>query len=117
MAKEITRNEEPRAESIFLRDMSITGEVNVAGNLLVMGKVEGDIHCSGKVTISEGAEIRGNVTGSHVDVDGRVSGNIKTADFTLRRNARIEGNVETARFRIYGDRLGLSAFRLTNDKG
>jgi len=108
MAKERTRNETPVFETIFLRDMEITGEINVTGDLVVMGKINGNISCTGTVTVTEGAVVRGDITGSEADVDGLVNGNIRAVDFTLRENARIEGRVEALKYRIFGGKIDVS---------
>ena len=61
------------------------------------GKIEGQILSeSGKVTIGEQADIKGDINAGDVHVYGRVNGNIRSNRCHLKDHAVITGDITTA---------------------
>ena len=65
-------------------------------NLRINGRFEGTLDTKGKLTVGENAEIKANITGEAIVVEGHVTGNIKASIvLKLGRGAVLEGDVET----------------------
>ncbi|MDR2130298.1 MAG: polymer-forming cytoskeletal protein [Odoribacteraceae bacterium] len=101
---------------MILKDTEVTGELlMISGDLLLMGKVSGNIQCSGRVVINEEASVSGNILCDILDVSGTVAGKVKTTLLTLREQGTIRGEVETTRLRICGENIGISTLRLVHN--
>ena len=98
---------------MILKDTEITGELTViSGDLLLVGKVCGDIQCSGCVEISEEGRVSGNILCDILDLNGTVEGNVKTNLLRLREQGSVTGEVETSRLRVHGERINISTLRI-----
>ncbi len=65
-------------------------------NLRINGKFEGTLNTKGTLVIGKGAEIRANISGESIAIEGLVHGNIKaTKSLKLGATARLAGDVET----------------------
>ena len=78
--------------SIISRDLKIKGDLICNGDIQIDGTVEGDVQSRG-ITIGEGADIRGTITGENVLVYGSVSGQIKGNSVVLAKTAKVIGDV------------------------
>jgi cytoskeletal protein CcmA (bactofilin family) len=79
----------------------VTGQLIFQGAAKIDGNVEGEIRCSGTLTIGEGAEIRAKVTGQTVVIRGRVEGNVTAKEkVELLAPARLHGNIASPRLII-----------------
>jgi len=85
----------------------IVGTVEVAGDLVIQGEVQGDITCQNKIKIN--GVVDGNITTCDVDLDNAiVTGDINcTGDLHLSVTATVAGNCEAMNVvcggRIKGD--------------
>ena len=70
-------------KDILSSDVEIKGSIKFQKELLIDGKVEGDINSDGILTVGENAEIRGEIKTKSITVYGKVHGNI-TVDRALR---------------------------------
>src|SRR2546423_13240302 len=77
-------NSNPMADhggkDILSSDVEIKGSIKFQKELLIDGKVEGDINSDGILTIGENADIRGEVKTKSINVYGKVHGNITVAE-------------------------------------
>src|ERR1044071_7095507 len=77
-------NSNPMAEhggkDILSSDVEIKGSIKFQKELLIDGKVEGDINSDGVLTVGENAEIRGEIKTKSITVYGKVHGNITVAE-------------------------------------
>lgn len=93
--------------TIIGKGARISGTVEVAGNLIVQGEVQGDITCQNKISVT--GIIDGNITTCDVDLDNAiVNGDINcTGDLHLSETATVSGNCEAMNVicggRIKGD--------------
>ncbi len=78
--------------SIFAGDISITGNIQSAGEIQVDGKIEGDINCTSLI-IGENANVSGGVIAEDVVVRGKVNGSIRGVRVTLEATSEVEGDV------------------------
>lgn len=54
----------------------LEGKLESKGNVRIDGKVKGNIHAKGNITIGENGEIEGEVTSMRITVGGKISGKV-----------------------------------------
>ena len=82
---------EHSGKDILSSDVEIKGSIKFQKELLIDGKVEGEINSDGVLTIGENADIRGEIKTKSITVYGKVQGNITVGERcelkTLRRGS------------------------------
>jgi len=114
----LTQREEPRPTSpttidpkkhmaensgkdILSSDVEIKGSIKFQKELLIDGKVEGEIHSDGVLTIGENADIRGEIKTKSITVYGKVQGNITVGErCELKSRCTLQGDLKAARLVI-----------------
>jgi cytoskeletal protein CcmA (bactofilin family) len=101
----ITDYQKPMAEhggkDILSSDVEIKGSIKFQKELLIDGKVEGDINSDGVLTIGENADIRGEIKTKSIAVYGKVHGNITVAERAeLKSKCTLQGDLKAARLII-----------------
>jgi cytoskeletal protein CcmA (bactofilin family) len=81
--------------SVLGADLKITGEITSAGNIEVLGDVDGTITAQGLVVGAEG-KVTGIVTAETVEVKGRLDGKVTSKTFSLRSTAAVAADVTYA---------------------
>lgn len=112
MGKDVHQENTGLKQSVILHDTVIDGEVKVDGDILLAGKVNGDVFCSGTVVIRKKASVSGGVSSRIVDLEGEIGGDVKAEELVLRDNALIRGEVVVEKLRIYGEKIALSSLQL-----
>src|SRR5262245_49685129 len=87
--------------TVIGKETFVRGRVSGSGDLEIAGRIEGDVACSGEITIEAGALIAANVSGARIVVRGAVKGDL-TADETLviESGARVVGDLRAPRITI-----------------
>jgi len=94
-------NTEAKAGKCILSDdVEIEGSITFQKELLIDGKVQGQIISDGVLTIGENAKIRGEIQTKSVTVHGKVHGNITAERCELKSNCTLEGDLKAARLII-----------------
>src|SRR2546427_11413830 len=98
-------NSNPMADhggkDILSSDVEIKGSIKFQKELLIDGKVEGDINSDGVLTVGENAEIRGEIKTKSITVYGKVHGNITVAErCELKSKCTLQGDLKAARLII-----------------
>lgn len=88
-----------RIDSLIGAGTTIEGNVTFTGGLRIDGEVRGNVSSSGEqpgtLVVSEHARIEGEVSVSHLVVNGAVNGPIRSNEFLeLQPRARVTGDVE-----------------------
>jgi len=78
--------------SIISADLKIVGDLTSGGDLQIDGAVEGNI-TSRRMTIGEGAIVRGVLVADSARIYGIVSGEIKANTVMLAKSARVDGDI------------------------
>src|SRR5947209_10474298 len=92
---------EQGGKDILSSDVEIKGSIKFQKELLIDGKVEGEIHSDGVLTISENADIRGEIKTKSITVFGKVQGNITVAErCELKAKCTLQGDLKAARLVI-----------------
>lgn len=82
-------------------DVEIKGSIKFTNELIIDGKVEGEITSAGVLTVGENAEIRGEIKTKSVTVLGKVHGNITVDErCELKSRAVLMGDLKAARLVI-----------------
>lgn len=67
-------------ESIISGEITITGKIDGAGHVRLLGRFEGDVHIQGDLTVEAGAKLTGGVRARSVTIGGEIEGNIEGAE-------------------------------------
>jgi len=92
---------EHSGKDILSSDVEIKGSIKFQKELLIDGKVEGEINSDGVLTIGENADIRGEIKTKSITVFGKVQGNITVAErCELKTKCTLQGDLKAARLVI-----------------
>jgi cytoskeletal protein CcmA (bactofilin family) len=92
---------EHSGKDILSSDVEIKGSIKFKKELLIDGKVEGEIHSEGVLTIGENADIRGEIKTKSIVVFGKVQGNITVNErCELKSKCSLQGDLKAARLVI-----------------
>lgn len=81
--------------NILSSDVEIKGAVKFTNDLVVDGKIEGEIQSNGNLTVGENARIKAEIKTATVVVYGKVHGNIIAADrVDLKSTAEVIGDIK-----------------------
>ena len=78
--------------STVSEDLTITGNVELKGELHINGQVQGDVRCVALV-LGENAQLEGNVVAEDVMVRGRLIGSVRAQKVILQSTAHVECNL------------------------
>jgi cytoskeletal protein CcmA (bactofilin family) len=92
---------EHSGRDVLSSDVEIKGSIKFQKELLIDGKVEGEINSDGVLTIGENADIRGEIKTKSITVFGKVHGNITVAErCELKSKCTLQGDLKAARLII-----------------
>ena len=94
-----TRSDE---ETAFLgAQLSVTGKVSGGGNLIVMGKLEGDFELNGELVIAPPAVVAGEIKAASVTISGNLTGTVAARErIHIEKGAVVNGRLSAARLSI-----------------
>ncbi|MFL6583876.1 MAG: polymer-forming cytoskeletal protein [Chthoniobacterales bacterium] len=92
---------EHTGKDVLSSDVEIKGSIKFQKELLIDGKVEGEINSDGVLTIGENADIRGEIKTKSITVYGKVHGNITVGErCELKSRCTLQGDLKAARLVI-----------------
>jgi cytoskeletal protein CcmA (bactofilin family) len=94
------KTETEAGKCILSDDVEIEGSITFKKELLIDGKVQGQITSDGVLTVGKNANIRGEIQTKSVTVHGKVHGNITSERCELKSNCTLEGDLKAARLII-----------------
>lgn len=84
------------SRNILSSDVEIKGTVKFTNDLVVDGKIEGEITSDGNLTVGENARIKAEIKTAIVVVYGKVHGNITASErVELKASAEVVGDIKT----------------------
>jgi cytoskeletal protein CcmA (bactofilin family) len=99
------------------KDVEIKGSIKVHNELMIDGKVEGEIHSDGVLTIGENADIRGEIKTKSITVYGKVHGNITVGErCELKSRCTLQGDLKAARLVIEDGATFIGKSEVTSGK-
>jgi cytoskeletal protein CcmA (bactofilin family) len=82
--------------SIIGSDLELNGDINIRGDLLIYGTINGDINCEGNITTSRDSIINGNINTTYADISGKVNGDLLAKEkISLSSTSRLTGNIRS----------------------
>ncbi len=83
-----------KSKSFLANDVEIKGSIKFFNNLIIDGKIEGEVISDGSLTIGENALIKGEVKTRSVTIFGRLEGNITVQErCEIKNNASLAGDI------------------------
>ena len=102
------KNSKPqgRIDSLIGAGTSLEGDVTFSGGLRVDGEIKGNVRSAdgqpATLVISEHARIEGEISVSHLVINGTVIGPVHSSDFLeLQPRAKVTGDVEYATIEMH----------------
>ncbi|GAA5126773.1 hypothetical protein GCM10023212_30590 [Luteolibacter yonseiensis] len=81
--------------NVLSTDVEIKGTVKFTNDLVVDGKIEGEIQSDGNLTVGENARIKAEIKTATVIVYGKVHGNLTATDrIELKASAEVVGDIK-----------------------
>ena len=100
-AKPRTASSVTGGKNILSSDVEIKGKLRFSNDLIIDGRIEGEVNSEGDLTVGENARIVGNIKTRSVVVFGKVEGNITVTDrCELKQNAILHGDVAAGKLAI-----------------
>ena len=91
----------PSGRNVLSSDVEIKGKVKFSNDLVIDGKIEGNIDSDGSLTVGENARIKAEIKTRSVIIYGKVHGNIEVTDkVELKANAELVGDIKAASLSI-----------------
>ena len=76
---------------------TLNGDIDVSANLVVHGKINGNITSTQTINTAKGSKIKGNIIAKNVMISGEVCGDIEVSDkIVLGQNAHLFGNLKAS---------------------
>ena len=90
-------NKQSSLGTILAPEIDIKGDINISGNIIVYGKVRGNIISSGTVNTAKGSMIEGNIQAQSTFISGEVNGNIEVdKKVVLGPSCKLNGNIKAS---------------------
>lgn len=88
-----------RIDTLIGAGTTITGDIAFSGGLRIDGEIIGNVHAAGDqastLVVSEHARIQGEVSVSHLVINGTVNGPVVSSGFLeLQAKARVTGDIQ-----------------------
>ncbi len=84
------------SRNILSSDVEIKGTVKFTNDLIIDGKIEGEISSDGSLTVGENARLKAEIKTATVVIYGKVHGNITALDrIELKSSAEVIGDIKS----------------------
>ena len=81
-------------KNVLSNDVEIKGSLKFSNDLIIDGKIEGEVASDGSLTVGENAVIQGEIKTKSVVIFGKVNGNVTVGErCELKANAVLEGDI------------------------
>lgn len=89
------------SKNILSNDVEIVGNLKFSHDLIIDGKIEGEVISDGNLTVGENAKVKGEIKTKSVTVFGKVEGNITVTErCELKSNAELVGDIRAGTLSI-----------------
>jgi len=89
---------EHSGKGVLSSDVEIKGAIKLQKELLIDGKVEGEINSDGVLTVGENGDIRAEIKTKSITIYGKVQGNIAVSErCELKSKCTLQGDLKAAR--------------------
>jgi len=91
----------PSGRNVLSSDVEIKGSIKFSNDLVVDGKIEGEINSDGSLTVGENARIQAQIKTRSVVIYGKVYGSIEVShNVELKANCELVGDIKAASLSI-----------------
>ncbi|MCY4100228.1 MAG: polymer-forming cytoskeletal protein, partial [Rhodobacteraceae bacterium] len=88
----VSQSRTSNSPSIISKDLKIVGNLQTPHDILIEGKVEGDISAR-VLTVRETSEIEGHIRAEEAILEGFVKGEVRGSKIRLNKSARVQGDI------------------------
>ena len=89
------------SKNVLSNDVEIKGSIKFSHDLIIDGKIEGEVQSDGSLTVGENALIKGEIKTRSVIIFGKVEGNITVQErCELKSNAILVGDISAGTLSI-----------------
>ena len=82
----------------------VTGSILTESDFRLDGRIDGDIHCKGKIVVGPRGSIVGNIFSDNAEVLGHVEGVVRIKEkLTLKATANLKGEIYVQKLEIEPD--------------
>jgi cytoskeletal protein CcmA (bactofilin family) len=82
-------------------DVEINGMLHTKADCYFDGKIDGEIHTTGILTVGPNATVKGNVHATAASIEGNMTGNVHLlASGRLQAGSKLKGDIFAATFQI-----------------
>jgi cytoskeletal protein CcmA (bactofilin family) len=111
-------NSSAAGRSTLSSDVEIEGSITFQKELLIDGKVQGQINSDGVLTIGENADIRGEIKTKSIIIFGKVHGNIAAEErCELKSKCILQGDLKAARLLMEEEATFIGQSEVTSESG
>jgi len=104
---------EANNNTTIAQGITFTGVIRGEGNVLIEGRLEGEVDLHGGITVAPSGTVQGPITADAVRVAGNVEGSITAREhLCLERTGAVHGDVATASLIVENGRLDGSSTML-----
>ena len=87
--------------NVIVDGSKVIGDIITESNIRIDGEVVGNVSTSAKVVVGSTGFIKGNLTCSEGDLEGKIEGTLKVEGLLiLRSDANIEGEITTNKLQV-----------------
>ena len=94
-------NKVSTSSSIIGVEMQINGNIKCSGNLVLKGKVKGNIECD-HISISSEGFLKGNIKSLNTTIGGDFEGDVFADTLAIESTAKIKGNLHYNNLKAQG---------------
>jgi cytoskeletal protein CcmA (bactofilin family) len=85
----------------FGKNLKIKGNVSGDGDIIILGKLEGEFNLKGALQVAEPASVTGEIKANNITVKGSVEGTITAVDkIHLDPTAKIKGHINSPKISV-----------------
>lgn len=89
------------SKNVLGHDVEIKGNIKFTGELALDGKLDGEVHTDGTLTLGDSAIVNGNINAQSVVVRGKVNGNINAKEkIEIKNKAELFGDIRATKLAI-----------------
>jgi cytoskeletal protein CcmA (bactofilin family) len=93
----MTKKKDTTINTIIGEDAIVNGNIQLNGNIIIYGQINGDVSTDGAITLSTTAKINGNLNGEELNIGGTVEGDVTSkGKIILGDQANLKGNISAA---------------------
>ncbi len=101
MKRNTVQTDSPDRLNVIVDGSKVMGDMITESNLRVDGEVIGNVSSAAKVVIGASGYIKGNLTCTDADIEGKVEGTLMVDGLlVLRSRANIEGEITTSKLQV-----------------